>query len=245
MTEIILILVVVIFLQTSFLAVRSFKKSFNYYGQTRKIYIDSSTLMDGRILNVAKTGFLGGVLIIPRSVLREMQLLADGKDAEKRNRARAGLDIVRELERVVHVDVIILSDPLDRTPVDDRLIQLAKENHGLIMTNDYNLGKVASTLSIDVLNINDLAMELRADYLPGEKLKLKIVAAGSNPKQGVGYLPDGMMVVGDEASSKIGKIIEIEFVRFLQTSSGRMMFAKIAETGKPGMGFMKGRGRKR
>ena len=245
MTEIILILVVVIFLQTSFLAVRSFKKSFNYYGQTRKIYIDSSTLMDGRILNVAKTGFLGGVLIIPRSVLREMQLLADGKDAEKRNRARAGLDIVRELERVVHVDVIILSDPLDSTPVDDRLIQLAKENHGLIMTNDYNLGKVASTLGIDVLNINDLAMELRADYLPGERLKLKIVAAGSNPKQGVGYLPDGMMVVVDEASSKIGKIIEIEFVRFLQTSSGRMMFAKIAETGKPGMSFMKGRGRKR
>jgi pilT protein domain protein len=245
MTEIILILVVVIFLQTSFLAVRSFKKSFNYYGQTRKIYIDSSTLMDGRILNVAKTGFLGGVLIIPRSVLREMQLLADGKDAEKRNRARAGLDIVRELERVVHVDVIILSDPLDHTPVDDRLIQLAKENHGLIMTNDYNLGKVASTLSIDVLNINDLAMELRADYLPGEKLKLKIVAAGSNPKQGVGYLPDGMMVVVDEASSKIGKIIEIEFVRFLQTSSGRMMFAKIAETSRSGMGFVKGRGRKR
>ena len=245
MTEIILILVVVIFLQTSFLAVRSFKKSFNYYGQTRKIYIDSSTLMDGRILNVAKTGFLGGVLIIPRSVLREMQLLADGKDTEKRNRARAGLDIVRELERVVHVDVIILSDPLDRTPVDDRLIQLAKENHGLIMTNDYNLGKVASTLGIDVLNINDLAMELQADYLPGEKLKLKIVATGSNPKQGVGYLPDGMMVVVDEASSKIGKIIEVEFVRFLQTSSGRMMFAKIAETSKPGMGFMKGRGRKR
>lgn len=245
MTEIILILVVVISLQTSFLAVRSFKKSFNYYGQTRKIYIDSSTLMDGRILNVAKTGFLGGVLIIPRSVLREMQLLADGKDTEKRNRARAGLDIVRELERVVHVDVIILSDPLDRTPVDDRLIQLAKENHGLIMTNDYNLGKVASTLSIDVLNINDLAMELRADYLPGEKLKLKIVAAGSNPKQGVGYLPDGMMVVVDEASSKIGKIIEVEFVRFLQTSSGRMMFAKITETSKSGMGFVKGRGRKR
>ena len=174
-----------------------------------------------------------------------MQLLADGKDSEKRNRARAGLDIVRELERVVHVDVIILSDPLDRTPVDDRLIQLAKENRGLIMTNDYNLGKVAATLDIDVLNINDLAMELRADYLPGEKLKLKIVAAGSNPKQGVGYLPDGMMVVVDDASSKIGKTIEVEFVRFFQTSSGRMMFAKISETSKPNVGFMKGRGRKR
>lgn len=245
MIEIVLILVVVIFLQTSFLAVRSFKKSFNYYGQNRKIYIDSSTLMDGRILKVAKTGFIGGILIIPRSVLQEMQLLADGKDSEKRNRARAGLDIVKELERVVEVDVVILSDPLDRTPVDDRLIQLAKENHGSIMTNDYNLGKVAATLNIEVLNINDLAMELRADYLPGEKLNIKIVAIGSNPKQGVGYLPDGMMVVVDDASVKVGKTIEIEFVRFLQTSSGRMMFAKIAEPITLGDSFKKSRGRKR
>ena len=245
MIEIILILVVVIFLQTSFLAVRSFKKSFNYYGQNRKIYIDSSTLMDGRILKVAKTGFIGGILIIPRSVLQEMQLLADGKDSEKRNRARAGLDIVKELERVVEVDVVILSDPLDRTPVDDRLIQLAKENHGSIMTNDYNLGKVAATLDIEVLNINDLAMELRADYLPGEKLNIKIVAIGSNPKQGVGYLPDGMMVVVDDASVKVGKTVEIEFVRFLQTSSGRMMFAKIAEPITLGDSFKKSRGRKR
>lgn len=245
MTEIILILVVVIFLQTSFLAVRSFKKSFNYYGQNRKIYVDSSTLMDGRILKVAKTGFIGGVLIIPRSVLQEMQLLADGKDSEKRNRARAGLDTVKELERVVEVDVVILSDPLDRTPVDDRLIQLAKENHGSIMTNDYNLGKVAATLNIEVLNINDLAMELRADYLPGEKLNIKIVAIGSNPKQGVGYLPDGMMVVVDDASVKVGKTVEIEFVRFLQTSSGRMMFAKIVEPITLGDSFKKSRGRKR
>ena len=107
------------------------------------------------------------------------------------------------------------------------------------------IGKVASTLDIDILNINDLAMELRADYLPGEKLKLKIVAAGSNPKQGVGYLPDGMMVVVDEASSKIGKIIEVKFVRFLQTSSGRMMFAKIAEPITLGDSFKKSRGRKR
>ena len=100
MTEIILILVVVIFLQTSFLAVRSFKKSFNYYGQTRKIYIDSSTLMDGRILNVAKTGFLGGVLIIPRSVLREMQLLADGKDAEKRTARGPDLILLESLKEL-------------------------------------------------------------------------------------------------------------------------------------------------
>ena len=226
MNEIILILLSLIFIETTFLTIRLFKKSFNYYGQKRRIYVDTSSLMDGRILKVAKTGFLGGTLIIPRSVLREMQLLADGKDSEKRARARFGLDIVNELERVIHTDVIILSDPLDHTPVDDRLIQLAKENHGLILTNDFNLGKVAATMGIDILNINDLVMELRADYLPGERLKIKISGTGSNPKQGIGYLPDGMMVVVDDASSKVGKIIEIEFVRFLQTSAGRMMFAK-------------------
>lgn len=233
MNEIILILLSLIFIETTFLTIRLFKKSFNYYGQKRKIYVDTSSLMDGRILKVAKTGFLGGTLIIPRSVLREMQLLADGKDSEKRARARFGLDIVNELERVVHTDVIILSDPLDHTPVDDRLIQLAKENHGLILTNDFNLGKVAATMGIDILNVNDLVMELRADYLPGERLKIKISGTGSNPKQGIGYLPDGMMVVVDDASSKVGKIVEIEFVRFLQTSAGRMMFAKPVGVLKP------------
>lgn len=233
MNEIIFILLSLIFIETTFLTIRLFKKSFNYYGQKRKIYVDTSSLMDGRILKVAKTGFLGGTLIIPRSVLREMQLLADGKDSEKRARARFGLDIVNELERVVHTDVIILSDPLDHTPVDDRLIQLAKENHGLILTNDFNLGKVAATMGIDILNVNDLVMELRADYLPGERLKIKISGTGSNPKQGIGYLPDGMMVVVDDASSKVGKIVEIEFVRFLQTSAGRMMFAKPVGVLKP------------
>ena len=113
------------------------------------------------------------------------------------------------------------------------MIQLAKENHGLILTNDFNLGKVAATMGIDILNVNDLVMELRADYLPGERLKIKISGTGSNPKQGIGYLPDGMMVVVDDASSKVGKIVEIEFVRFLQTSAGRMMFAKPVGVLKP------------
>ena len=128
-----------ILIETSFLAYRSFKKSFNYFGQKRKIYVDSSALMDGRVLKVAQTGFLGGILIIPRSVIHEMQLLADGKDSEKRTRARFGLDIVSELERIPSTDVVILKDELDRTPVDERLLQLAEENHGSIMTIDYNL----------------------------------------------------------------------------------------------------------
>ena len=223
----ILIIAIIILIETTFLLVSNVPKKLNLGSrQRRKVYVDTSTLIDGRILEVAKTGFLADDLIIPRSVIRELQLLADGKDAMKRNRARFGLDVVRELERVVYCDVTILQDELDHTPVDERLIELAKANHGTIMTNDFNLNKVAATEHIDVLNINSLAMVLRVEYLPGEKFKIKITSAGSNPKQGVGHMPDGTMVVVDKAASKVDKEIDIEFVRFIQTSAGRMMFAK-------------------
>lgn len=221
-----LVFLIIIFLETSFLTAKSFKKTIGSSGK-RKIYVDTSALMDGRILAVAKTGFISDDLIIPRSVIREMQTLADGKDSEKRMRARAGMDVVNELERIVYFNTEILQDELDHTPVDERLLELAKKSHGLILTNDYNLGKVAATEKIEVLNINDLAMTLRGDFMPGERTKIKILAEGSNPKQGVGYLPDGTMAVVDNASKMIGKEVEIEFVRSLQTSAGRMMFANL------------------
>ena len=230
--EFLIILVVLIFLETSALLFLRLKKPVLNSRARRKIYVDTSALMDGRILAVAKTGFIGDDLIIPRSVIREMQTLADGKDSEKRMRARAGMDVVNELERVVFFNTEILQDELDYTPVDERLIALTKENHGLILTNDFNLGKVAKTEKIDVLNINDLALTLRSDYLPGDKLKIKIISVGSNPKQGVGYLPDGTMAVVDKASKMVGKEVEVEFVRFLQTSAGRMMFGKLSSTGQ-------------
>lgn len=217
---------ILIFLETSFLTARSFKKSIGSSGK-RKIFVDTSALMDGRILAVAKTGFISDDLIIPRSVIREMQTLADGKDSEKRMRARAGMDVVNELERIVYFNTEILQDELDHTPVDERLLELAKKNHGLILTNDFNLGKVAATEKVEVLNINNLAMTLRGDFMPGERTKIKILAEGSNPKQGVGYLPDGTMAVVDNASKMIGKEVEIEFIRSLQTSAGRMMFANL------------------
>lgn len=221
-----IILLLLILIETSFLTINNFRKKSAYSGR-RKIYVDTSALMDGRILAVAKTGFIGDDLIIPRSVIREMQVLADGKDSEKRMRARAGMDVVNELERIVYFNTEILQDELDHTPVDERLLELAKKNHGLILTNDFNLGKVATTEKIEVLNINDLAMTLRGDFLPGERTKIKILAEGSNPKQGVGYLPDGTMAVIDNASRMVGKEVEIEFVRSLQTSAGRMMFASL------------------
>ncbi|MDO5474959.1 MAG: TRAM domain-containing protein [Candidatus Saccharibacteria bacterium] len=195
----------------------------------RKIYVDTSALIDGRILNIAKTGFLDGDLIILKSVLLELQLLADGKDTEKRKRARAGLEIVSELERVIEINTIIVDNGEEKKKVDNELLRLAKENKGAILTLDYNLIKVAEAEKIQSLNINDLALAVRTEFLPGEKMQVKIVEKGSNYKQGIGHLANGTMVVVDNAANKIGKNLTVEFVRFHETSAGKMIFAKIAK----------------
>lgn len=233
MDLLLIIILVAIFIETTVIAVKLFKNGNSRISSNarRKVFVDTSTLMDGRILSVAKAGFLGDDILIPRSVIRELQLLADGSDTDKRARARFGLDIVNELERIELSHVEIYADSLERTKVDERLIELAKEYHGIILTNDFNLMKVAATEKVDAININDLAQGLRSEYLPGDKLQVKIISVGSNPHQGVAYLPDGTMVVVDNAERFAGKNqqIEIEFVRYLQTSAGKMMFAKIAE----------------
>ncbi|MDO4220074.1 MAG: hypothetical protein Q4D22_02485 [Candidatus Saccharibacteria bacterium] len=226
------IIILLIFAETTILCVKSFGGKNRHLGQMprRKVFVDTSTLMDGRILAVAKSGFLGDEILIPRSVIRELQLLADGPDSEKRTRARFGLDIVNELERVELADVEIFADDTKRVKVDERLIELAKENRGMILTNDFNLIKVAATEKVDAININELAQSLRSEYLPGDHLNVKIISVGSNAHQGVAYLPDGTMVVVDEADRFAGKnmMVEIEFVRYLQTNAGKMMFAKLA-----------------
>lgn len=229
----ILIITLIILAETTAILLRRGRTSLLNTSQKRKVYVDTSALMDPRLLAIAQTGFIGDDIYIPRSVTHELQLLADGKDAEKRTRARAGLDTVKELERVVHFNTTIIGDNLDRTPVDNRLLELAKANHGVILTNDYNLQKVAETESIDVLNIHELALAVRAEFLPGEHARVKIVSSGSNPHQGVAYLRDGTMVVVDNASDKINKEVEIEFVRLNQTASGAMMFARLV-SGKNG-----------
>lgn len=198
----------------------------------RKIYVDTSVLIDGRILNVAKTGFLDGDLVILRSVLRELQLLADSKDIERRNKARLGLENVSELERVVEINTEILDDGEGKKQVDEELLKYAKENKGFVMTIDYNLIKVAEAEKIPTLNLNDLALAVRSEYLPGERIHLKILEEGANRGQGVGHLPDGTMVVVDRAAGKIGQEIEVEFMRFFETSAGRMIFAKIVRKKK-------------
>lgn len=228
----ILVIVLLIFAETSILFVKNGKKPFINSNQKRKVYVDTSALMDPRLIQVAETGFIGDDLIIPRSVIHELQLLADGKDHDKRLRARAGLDAVRELERVVYFNLSIIDDALDRTPVDNRLLELAKANRGAILTNDYNLKKVAATDHIDTLSLNELALVMRAEYLPGEHANVKILAAGSNQGQGVGYLRDGTMIVVDRASNYIGTEVEVEFVRLNQTAAGSMMFAKLVKSPK-------------
>lgn len=229
-----IIILTAIFAETSFLSCRQFSRNTLRGGRIarRRVFVDTSALMDGRILAVAKAGFLGDELLIPRSVIRELQLLADGSDAEKRARARYGLDVVNELERIDHATVRVFADEAgNRIKVDERLLELAKENQGIILTNDFNLSKVAATEHIYAININELAQGLRSEYLPGDHLSVRVIGAGSNPKQGIAYLPDGTMVVVDDGEKYVGKSypVEIEFVRYFQTNAGKMMFAKIIE----------------
>ena len=235
----ILIVVVLILIETTLIFLNS-RDKLSKKSTRRKVYIDTSALMDGRILAIAQSGFLADELVIPRSVIREMQLLADGTNSEKRVRARRGMDVVNELERVEYCDVKILPDELDRTLVDERLIALAHENRGAICTVDYNLAKVAMTENIDVLNVNELAMVLRSEYLPGDRIKIKINTIGTNQGQGVGHLEDGTMVVVDNAAKRVGQEVDVEIIRYLQTAAGRMAFGRLArdsrrkKTGKNG-----------
>jgi rRNA-processing protein FCF1 len=189
-------------------------------------------LIDGRIIPVVASGFVSDIIAIPRSVLGELQFLADNADAEKRARARHGLDIVKELQGIEGADVQIFQDGSKAEEgVDERLLKLAKKYAGAICTIDYNLNKVAIVEGITVLNVNELAKNLRMAYLPGEKLKIELVQKGQDNHQAVGYLPDGTMVVVEHASSQIGQFVEVEFIRSLQTAAGKMMFAKKVDAG--------------
>lgn len=223
----ILIITLAILAETTFLSIKKFKPG---QSNKRKIYVDTSVLIDGRILNVARSGFIDGDLIVLKSVLLELQLLADGKDSEKRTRARAGLETVSELERVININTEIIDDGEGHKKVDEELLKYAKENRGAILTLDYNLIKVAEAEKIETLNINDLALALRNEFLPGQKMSLKIMDKGSGRGQGVGHLPDGTMVVVDNAANKIGKELTVEFVKFHETSAGKMIFARIVNS---------------
>lgn len=190
--------------------------------------VDTSVLMDGRVIDLAKTGFLLGKIVVPRSVLAELQLLADGSDHIKRERARFGMDVMKELKEVVGSSFILYEDErLIPEGVDNRLLSLAREMNAAILTLDYNLNKVAQVEGLKILNINELAKSLRMSYLPGDELDLELTQKGQDAHQAVGYLSDGTMVVVEQAKKFIGSKKHIEIVRSLQTDAGKMMFAKV------------------
>lgn len=191
------------------------------------VMCDTSALIDGRIIEVAKAGFLSGTIVIPSNVLREMQYLADNSDHDKRMRARHGLDVVHELQAMKGIDVEVLDDgKLGEGGVDERLIELSKKHGARLLTLDFNLNKVAQAEGIVCLNINELAQSLRMSYLPGEKRAISLVQKGQDSSQAVGYLEDGTMVVVERAAKDIGSSVEVEFTRALQTQAGKMLFAK-------------------
>lgn len=210
----------------------------------KQVLVDTSILIDGRFLAVARTGFVNFDILIPRSVVGELQILADGGDDEKRVRARYGLDIISALQGEKKVTVSILADGNSAAEgVDNRLISLAKKMNADILTADYNLNKVAKVEGIEVLNINELVQSVRGEYLPGEKIMLEITQKGNEKKQGIGHLPDGTMVVVENGESLIGTISEVEFIRSLQTAAGKMMFARPSGVKKAKIENTKSKGR--
>jgi uncharacterized protein YacL len=189
--------------------------------------LDTSVIIDGRIADIAETGFLDGVLVIPQFVLRELQLVADSADSMKRNRGRRGLDILQRIQKMAHLTVQIVEEDFPQVrDVDMKLIELAKVFDCKVVTNDFNLNKVAQLHGVDVLNINELANSLKPIVLPGETMRVFILKEGKEFNQGVAYLDDGTMVVVDNAKKMISKTIDISVTSVLQTTAGKMIFGK-------------------
>jgi uncharacterized protein YacL len=196
--------------------------------------LDTSVIIDGRIADIAETGFLDGVLVIPQFVLRELQLVADSADSMKRNRGRRGLDILQRIQKMAHLNVQIVEDDFPNVrEVDMKLIELAKVYDCKVITNDFNLNKVAQLHGVEVLNINELANSLKPIVLPGETMRVFILKEGKEYNQGVAYLDDGTMVVVDNAKKMISKTIDISVTSVLQTTAGKMIFGRFDERGHP------------
>jgi len=197
--------------------------------KTYKI-LDTSVVIDGRIADICETGFLDGTLVIPHFLLRELQQVADSADTLKRNRGRRGLDILQRIQKMAGINVQFVENDYPQVrEVDMKLIELAKELDAKIVTNDFNLNKVAQLRGVEVLNINELANALKPVYLPGETMKVFILKEGKEFNQGIAYLDDGTMVVVDNARKMIGKTVESSVTSVLQTTAGKMIFGRYEE----------------
>ena len=192
---------------------------------TRPLILDTSVIIDSRILDIAKTGFISGLVLVPKFVLTELQQVADSADDLKRARGRKGFEVVEQLKKTKALRVEIWDKDQSGKSVDEKLMNLAKAVNGKLLTTDYNLNKLASVSNLAVLNINDLANAVKTVALPGEKMEVKIVHLGKDKSQGVGYLADGTMVVVADSADNLGKTIKVEITKNIQTPAGRMIFA--------------------
>ncbi len=189
--------------------------------------VDTSVIIDGRIADVCETGFIEGTLVIPQFVLHELQMIADSSDSLKRTRGRRGLDILKRIQNQAKVEIIITEEDFSRIKeVDAKLVALAKKRDAHILTNDFNLNKVADLQGVGVLNLNQLAEAMKPLVLPGETLDVMVSKEGKEPMQGIAYLDDGTMVVIDQGRQLVGETTQVTVTSVLQTTAGRMIFAR-------------------
>jgi len=204
------------------------------------LILDTSVIIDGRIVDICETGIIDQRLVVPRFVLLELQAVADSNDRLKRNRGRRGLDVLSKLQQSKRIEIEIYDGGLTHKelaePVDQKLLLLAKRINGRVVTNDFNLNKVAQLRGVEIININDLANAIKPVVLPGERLEVKIIRPGQEQGQGVGYLEDGTMVVVEGGRERIGDVVLLSVTSALQTSAGRMVFGRIEESGGAGGG---------
>jgi uncharacterized protein YacL len=194
-------------------------------GGTPKV-LDTSVIIDGRILDIVRSGFLDGPLLLPRFVLRELQNIADSSDAMRRTRGRRGLDVLTKLQALSPLE-IVERDFDTVNEVDAKLVLLARERGGKLVTNDFNLNRVANVEGVAVLNINELANAVKPVLLPGEELRVALIKEGKEPHQGVGYLDDGTMIVVENGRRQVGETVDVAVTSALQTAAGRMIFARL------------------
>lgn len=196
----------------------------------RTILLDTSVIIDGRVADIAKTGFLPGTLLIPRFVLNELQYIADSPDGMRRQRGRRGMEVLAEIQKLPNILVRISDINVDGVrEVDDKLIVLGKQLKSPVLTNDYNLNRIAELQGVTVLNINELANAVKSVVLPGESLRINIIQEGKEHGQGVGYLDDGTMVVVENGKDFVGEYMEVNITKVLQTAAGRMIFGRVDE----------------
>ena len=206
--------------------------SFFGFGQSKDAgdhrVLDTSVIIDGRIADISETGFLQGNLIVPRFVLDELQHIADSADSMKRSRGRRGLDVLNRMQRGAGINIEVMDQDFPKLKgVDAKLVALAKKLNAKIITNDFNLNKVAELQGIKILNVNELANALKPVVLPGETMTVKIIKEGKEPGQGVAYLDDGTMIIVDHAQKQQGATVEVLVTSILQTTAGRMIFSEL------------------